>query len=177
MTRLRPDGLSLASCGSWPGTSRPTTCRRLRSRRHVVGRDVPGQLPQVLAGLGHLGGLGRVGEPRRRDEGAGGEVEAGAVGEGVQHHATDQQRRGPFRLVGVGDDLRGVEDRHRSLAHHPEDLVAVDLLHDGGGVLVDPDPQQRGRLADDHEQPAVAVALFEVLVHHARLEEPEAGCS
>ena len=45
----------------------------------------------------------------------------------------------------------------------------------GAGVLVDADPEQLGRLRHDHQQPAVAVALVEVLVDDRGAEQAEAG--
>ena len=47
--------------------------------------------------------------------------------------------------------------------------------HGRAGVLVDADAEQLRRLGDDHQQPAVAVALVEVLVDHRRAQQPQPG--
>ena len=65
-----------------------------------------------------------------------------------------------------------VDDRDRAATDDVEHAVVGD---DRGGVLVDADPEQVGRLGDQHQQPAVAVALGEVLVDHGVGEQPEAG--
>ena len=42
----------------------------------------------------------------------------------VEHDAAGEQRGRSLDLVGVGDELSGIEDRDRAPAGHPEDLVA-----------------------------------------------------
>ena len=81
---------------------------------------------------------------------------------------------GPLRLVGVGDQPLRVEDRHRAAADDAQHLVAVLDGDRGAGVLVDADPEQLGRLRHDHQQPAVAVALVEVLVDDRRAQQARA---
>ena len=106
---------------------------------------------------------------------AAGQVEAGALRQHVQHHAAGQQRRGALGLVGVGDDPRRVEDRDRAAADDAQHVVAVDSSTTAAVSSSTPIPSSCGRLGHDHQQPAVAVALVEVLVDHGRLEQPEAG--
>ena len=106
-----------------------------------------------------------------RHERAGGEVEGRALGQHVEDHAAGEQRRGPLGLVGVGDHPRAVEDRDRAAAEDPHHRVAVDVLDQAAGVLVDADAEQLRALGHDHQQPAVAVALVEVLVDDGGVDQ------
>ena len=101
-----------------------------------------------------------------------GEVEAGPGRQGVHDHAGDQQRRAVLGQVRVADRTGSRRRRTRSpcpppRAHGPPD--------DRGGVLVDAEPEQAGRPRDQGEQPAVPVALPEVLVDDDVGQQAEAG--
>ncbi len=146
-----------------------------RGRRDVGGGDVARQPAHVALRLDQLGGVLGVDLLLAGHQRAGVEVEDRAGGQHVEHHAAGQQRARPLRLVGVGDHPGRVEDRDRALARDPQQPVAVDLGDDRGGVLVDAEAEQLRRLRHDHQQPAVAVALVEVLVDDGRLEQPETG--
>jgi len=75
----------------------------------------------------------------------------------VRHH----DRLVAGGLEGVRDDVGAVHDRHGPAPDNFEDVVGVD---DRGGVLVEPEADQRGGLRHDREQPAEARTLLEVLI-------------
>ncbi len=141
----------------------------------VARGDVTSQPFQVAARNRELLGLAGVDLRRLPDEGLLGEVEHGARGQHVHHHAGGEQRCGTAGLVGVGDHVAAVEDRHHAAADHPHDLLAVLLGDHRAGVLVDADAEQAGALRDQHQQPSVAVALAEVLVDDHVADQAEAG--
>ena len=92
--------------------------------------------------------------------------------------ATPEARSGRLRLASWALETmsRAVEDRDRAAADHLAAPGGRRVMADHGrGVLVDADAEQLRALGDDHQQPAVAVALGEVLVDHAVREQAEPG--
>ena len=147
---------------SWRGTTSPAAMSRAswrRSRPASATLGVLGRRPPAPAG--------RASRVVRSNA-----APAGSTCRTTPLASSGADRRG---LVGVGDHARPVEDRDRAAAGHAQHLVAVDVLDDGRGVLVDADAEQLRALGHDHQQPAVAVALVEVLVDHGRGDEAEAG--
>ena len=65
-----------------------------------------------------------------------------------------------------------VQHRYRAPAGDTEQVAVGD---DRRGVLVDAEPEQGRRLRDEHRQPAVPVALVEVLVDDAGPDQAQAG--
>ncbi len=96
-------------------------------------------------------------------------------GQHVQDDPRGEDRATLLGLVGVGDHVAAVEERDRAAADDAQHLGVLGAGDDGGGVLVDAHAEQLRALGDDHQQPAVAVALGEVLVDDAVLDESEAG--
>ena len=138
-------------------------------RRDTLGGDLLRQLAQV-----RLGGLDRgdlLGRRLRavRQQHTRLQIEGRGRGQHVQDDAGREDRLGPAGVVRVGGDPAAVEDRHRTTA----DDLQMRAPYDGRGVLVDTDPEQAGGLGDQRQQPAVPVALGEVLVDDRALDQAE----
>ena len=147
-------------------------------RRDVAGGDVAGHLPQVGLRLGQLGGVLRrttraaCGTQRRAS------VRSNAAPAGSTCRTTPLASSGEdaLGLVGVRDHalrpsriVTAPRPTTRRTSWPSSTVTAAQVSSST------PIPSSWGDCDDDHQQPAVAVALVEVLVDHASCEQAEAG--
>ena len=100
------------------------------------------------------------------------QVEPVTTGQRVQDGARHHQRPVSLPPIGVGLDVRAVDDSDGTAPDHLKRVVGV---NDGAGVLVHADTEQRRGLGDQGEQPADPPALLEVLVDDHALQDAETG--
>ena len=164
---LASRSMRLARCARRPS---PFRCRVVGS----LGSDAPDQATRLVGGRLQAGKLAIGGAHRsqRRHQLSLPDVEPIARGKRVERDARDHDRSVALDLVGVGLDVRRVDDGDRALPEHLEDALRADERR---RVLVDADAEQGRGLRHQRQQPPEAVALLEVLVDQHARQQPEPG--